>query len=73
MSGRFFMRFNLHSSVGHFPVTCDIFERLLPYDRSELQRDLDDFEAIQTQRIKKLKASIQPVLTFWKNWQRNMK
>ena len=56
MSGRFFMRFNLHSSVGHFPVTCDIFERLLPYDRSELQRDLDDFEAIQAQRIKKLKS-----------------
>lgn len=55
MSGRFFMRFNLHSSVGHFPATCDIFERLLPYDRAELQKELDDFEVIQGKRTEGLK------------------
>lgn len=55
MAGRFFMRFNLHSSVGHFPVTTDIFEHLLPYDRKELQEELDDFERIQNNRISVLK------------------
>jgi lysophospholipase L1-like esterase len=55
MAGRFFMRFNLHSSVGHFPVTADIFEHLLPYDRKTLQEELDDFERIQSDRTGNLK------------------
>jgi len=55
VSGRFFMRFNLHNSVGHFPVSVDIFERLLPYDRAELIEELEDFEAIQKARVERLK------------------
>ena len=49
------MRFNLHSSVGHFPVTADIFEHLLPYDRAELEKELEDFSSIQRKRTKRLK------------------
>lgn len=49
------MRFNLHNSIGHFPVSADIFEHLLPYGKSELSRELDDFEAIQATRTDRLK------------------
>ena len=55
MAGRFFMRFNLHSSVGHFPVSADIFERLLPYEKSELASELADFERIQNRRVARLR------------------
>lgn len=67
MSGRFFMRFNLHSSVGHFPATCDIFERLLPYDRAELQKELDDFEVIQGKRTEGLKNKYKSEIEKLKN------
>lgn len=49
------MRFNLHNSVGHFPVLADIFERLLPYEQAELACELKDFEAIQEARVERLK------------------
>ena len=46
MPSRFYMRFNLHSSAGHFPMSVDIFELLLPDGREKLQAELDDFERI---------------------------
>ena len=55
MPTRFYMRFNLHSSAGHFPASVDIFERVLPGGREKLQSELDDFERIQSDRIARLK------------------
>lgn len=57
MPSRFYMRFNLHSSAGHFPMSVDIFERLLPDGREKLQAELDDFERIQRDRIANLEQS----------------
>lgn len=67
MPSRFYMRFNLHSSAGHFPVSVDIFERLLPNGREKLQAELDDFERIQSDRITKLKKNFPSEIEKIKN------
>ena len=67
MPSRFYMRFNLHSSAGHFPVSVDIFERLLPDGREKLQAELDDFERIQSDRITKLKKNFPSEIEKIKN------
>ena len=67
MPSRFYMRFNLHSSAGHFPVSVDIFERLLPDGREKLQAELDDFERIQSDRITRLKKNFPSEIEKIKN------
>ena len=57
MADSFFIRFNLHNSVGHFPMSVDILAPLLNCEKAELQRELDAFETIQRERVKQLKQS----------------
>lgn len=57
MADRFFARFNLHNSVGRFPMSVDILAPLLNCEKAKLQRELDDFETIQRERVIRLKQS----------------
>ena len=63
MADRFFMRFNLQNGVAHYPATAEVFGALFSEEKDAAQQILDEFEAIQSERVATLERKYGDALT----------